>query len=128
EWSSSLSPAPDAHRERAVFVRIVFGAHGRQNGRVAAPATCLGSIVEYLHDGKLTPGLVVREQGEKLTVADGQGTERAINRELVLMRHSEARPTADNLAEVIEALMAERARLSAELDLNLLWEVVREQG
>src|SRR5580693_5987469 len=56
----------------------------------------LGTLVEFLDEGRLKPGLVVREQA--------------------------------NLVAVVDTLRAEHAHLAAELDLNLLWEVVREQG
>src|SRR5208337_1704677 len=108
---------------------IVFAARPSQNGSsMATAAKYPGGLVEYLEEGRLKPALVVREQGEKMVVQDGSGREKAVARELVLVRHPERRVGADDLAEAIAALQEERAQLAADLDLNLLWEVVQEQG
>jgi exoribonuclease-2 len=88
----------------------------------------LGSLVEFLDEGRLKPGLVVRESGNQLAVTEAGGRERSIARDLVMLRHPEHRVTRDTLAAAVAALEAERAQLITELDLNLLWEVVREQG
>ncbi len=88
----------------------------------------LGALVEYLDEGRLRPGLVVREQGEQVTVLDAGGHQKPIARDLILLRHTQRKAEPGNLAEAISALEAERTRLAAELDLNLLWEVVHEQG
>ena len=88
-----------------------------------------GSLIEYLDHGGLHPGFVVREQGDKLVIRDHAGLERTIARELVMMRHGAPRVEADgDPAAQIAALEEEKARLRAELDLTLLWEVVQEQG
>lgn len=89
-----------------------------------------GSLIEYLDHGGLHPGFVVREQGDKLVIRDHAGHERTIVRELVMMRHAAARAEGDDgePAARIAALEEEKARLRAELDLTLLWEVVQEQG
>ncbi|MFZ1122809.1 MAG: ribonuclease catalytic domain-containing protein [Candidatus Binataceae bacterium] len=89
-----------------------------------------GSLIEYLDHGGLHPGFVVREQGDKLVIRDRAGHERTIVRELVMMRHAAARAEGDDgePAARIAALEEEKARLRAELDLTLLWEVVQEQG
>jgi exoribonuclease II len=88
-----------------------------------------GSLVEYLDHGGLHPGFVVREQGDKLVIRDQLGHERTIARELVMMRHGAARAEGEgDRAARIAALEEEKARLRAELDLTLLWEVVQEQG
>src|SRR6185437_125116 len=86
--------------------------------------------VEYLDQGGLQAGLVVREQGDKLVIRDHAGRERTITRELVMMRHGAAREGEGNgsPAARLAALEEEKARLRAELDLTLLWEVVQEQG
>ncbi len=88
----------------------------------------LGVLIEYLSEGRLRPGLVVREQANQITVLDGSGRERSVARNLVLLRHHECKATRDNIATVVAALDEERTRLAAELDLNLLWEVVRDHG
>lgn len=88
----------------------------------------LGSLVEYLDQGKLRTALVVREQGGKVAVLEGEGREKTIERDLVLLRHAERGVTPAELAGAAAAIRAERERLAAELDLELLWEVVREQG
>jgi exoribonuclease-2 len=88
-----------------------------------------GSLIEYLDHGGLHPGFVVREQGDKLVIRDHLGHERTIARELVMMRHGAARAEGNgDPAARIAALEEEKARLRAELDLTLLWEVVQEQG
>lgn len=91
-------------------------------------AKYLGTLVEFLDEGRLKPGLVVREQANHVTVAEAGGRERSIARDLVMLRHADQKVTRDNLAAVVDTLRAEHAQLAAELDLNLLWEVVREQG
>jgi len=88
----------------------------------------LGSLVEYLDQGRFRAGLVVREQDRHLALLDGTGREKLIGRDLVLVRYSDRKADASNLADVIAELEHERAELSSELDLNLLWEVVHEQG
>ena len=88
----------------------------------------LGVVIEYLSEGRLRPGLVVREQANQVTVLDGSGHERLVARDLVMLRHPERKATRDNLATILAALEQERTRLAAELDLNLLWEVVRDHG
>ena len=88
----------------------------------------LGSVVEYLDQGRFRAGLVVREQDRHVALLDAAGHEKLIGRDLVLMRYSDRKANAATLAEVLSDLEHERAALAAELDLNLLWEVVREQG
>jgi exoribonuclease II len=88
----------------------------------------LGTLVEFLDEGRLKPGLVVREQANHVTVAEAGGRERSIARDLIMLRHTDQKVTRDNLVAVVDTLRAEHAQLAAELDLNLLWEVVREQG
>jgi exoribonuclease II len=88
-----------------------------------------GAVVEYFDQGALRPAIVMREHGDRLTVRDAAGHERAIPRELVLVRHP-APPHAEGIdaSEQLAALETEKAALRGELDLNLLWEVVQEQG
>lgn len=88
----------------------------------------LGTLIEFLDEGRLKPGLVVREQANHVTVAEAGGRERSIARDLIMLRHTDQKVTRDNLVAVVDTLRAEHAQLTAELDLNLLWEVVREQG
>jgi len=95
---------------------------------VPANEKYLGVLIEYLSEGRLRPGLVVREQANQVTVLDGSGHERSVARDLVMLRHPERKATRDNLATLLPALEEERTRLAAELDLNLLWEVVRDHG
>ena len=88
----------------------------------------LGSLVEYLDQGRFRAGLVVREQDRHVALLDATGREKLIGRDLVLVRYSDRKADASNLADVLAELEHERAELSSELDLNLLWEVVHEQG
>ncbi|MGH7907270.1 MAG: ribonuclease catalytic domain-containing protein [Candidatus Binataceae bacterium] len=87
-----------------------------------------GALVEYLDRGKLRPGLVVRENGNQLVIADAGGHEKLVQGDLVLLRHGERRTGVDGLAAALAEIGAEREKLGAELDLNLLWEVVHEQN
>jgi exoribonuclease II len=87
-----------------------------------------GALVEFLDEGRLKPGLVVREQGNQLAVIEAGGRERSIARDLVMLRYPDRKVTRETLAAAVAALENERAQLAAELDLNLLWEVVHEHG
>jgi exoribonuclease-2 len=88
----------------------------------------LGSLVEYLDQGHFRAGLVVREQDRHVALLDAGGREKLIPRDLILVRYSDRKADQANLADVLGELSAERAELTSELDLNLLWEVVHEQG
>jgi exoribonuclease-2 len=88
----------------------------------------LGALVEYLNDGRVRPGLVVREQPNQIVVLDSAGHERTVARDLILLRHPERNATRTNLPAILAELDEERTRLAKELDLNLLWEVVRDHG
>ncbi|HKV55496.1 MAG TPA: ribonuclease catalytic domain-containing protein [Candidatus Binataceae bacterium] len=90
------------------------------------PEKYLGMLVEYLDEGRLRPALVVREQSSQIVTLDANGRERPVPRDLVMVRHSDRRPNREQVGAALAALEAERAQLAAELDLNLLWEVVRE--
>jgi exoribonuclease-2 len=87
-----------------------------------------GHVVEFLEHGRLTPGLVVRDLGDRVAVMGADGREKSISRDLVLVRHPGPAVEAANLPAALAALDAERSRLAGELDLRLLWEVVRDQG
>jgi exoribonuclease-2 len=89
-----------------------------------------GALVEFLDQAGLRPAYVIREQGDKLVIRDEAGRERTVSRELVMMRHAapQAENGGDDPAARLAALEEEKARLRAELDLTLLWEVVQEQG
>jgi exoribonuclease II len=88
----------------------------------------LGSLVEYLDQGRFRAGLVMREQDRHVALLDAGGREKLVARDLILVRYSDRKADPANLAEVLGELEAERAELASELDLNLLWEVVHEQG
>ena len=96
--------------------------------QVSANEKYLGALIEYLDAGRLRPGLVVREQANQVVVLEAGGRERLVARDLVLVRHSDRKVSRENLAAAVAAIEEERARLNAELDLDLLWEVVREHG
>ena len=95
---------------------------------MTANAKYLGTVVEYLDQGKLQAGLVVREQGDILHLVGAGGREKTVARDLVLVRHPERKADAASLAAVLTTLEQERAQLKSELDLDLLWGVVHEQG
>jgi exoribonuclease II len=95
---------------------------------VSSPIKYIGTIVEYLDQGRLKAGLVTREQERHLGVVDAAGHEKMVPRDLVLMRHPERRADRETVADVIAELERDRAELAAELDLELLWEVAEEQN
>ena len=88
----------------------------------------IGAVVEYLEQGRLHAGLVVREQANQVAVIGANSREKVFSRDLVLLRHPEHKATRENLSAVLATIEEERTRLSADLDLNLLWEIVAEQG
>jgi len=98
------------------------------NSDVSSPIKYTGTVVEYLDQGRLKAALVTREQERHLAVIDSAGHERLVPRDLVLMRHPDRRADREDVAEVLAELERERAELTAELDLQLLWEVAQEQG
>jgi exoribonuclease II len=95
---------------------------------VAPPQKFTGTIVEYLDEGAFRAGLVVRDQERHLALVDADGRERMVARDLVMISHPDRRPSRDKAAAALAELRAEREALGRELDLNLLWEVVQEQG
>lgn len=98
------------------------------NSDVSSPIKYSGTIVEYLDQGRLKAGLVVREQERHLAVIDSAGREKMVPRDLVLMPHPERRANRETVATVLAELERERVALAAELDLQLLWEVAQEQS
>jgi exoribonuclease II len=95
---------------------------------VQTAAQYTGALVEYLDEGKLCAGFVLREQARNLAIIDGRGRERLVPRDLVMVRYGDHKTDRDGATEAIAALGQERAALAAELDLELLWQVVHEQG
>src|SRR5579859_7347337 len=83
-------------------------------------------LVEYLDDGRLRAALAAREQSDQVVVMDASGNERKISRDLVLVRHPDRRVARENLKTALAVLNDEHTRLATEVDLNLLWEIVRE--
>ncbi|MGH7781195.1 MAG: hypothetical protein ACREQR_15375, partial [Candidatus Binataceae bacterium] len=95
---------------------------------VKYPTRYTGAIVEYLDEGRFRAALALREQERHVAVLDADGRERLIARDLVMIVHPERRPTREAAPGAIATLEAERTALAQELDLNLLWEIVQEQG
>ena len=87
----------------------------------------IGAVVEYLEQGRLHTGLVVREQANQVAVIGANSREKVFSRDLVLLRHPEHKANRENLATVLAAIEQERQQLASDLDLNLLWEIVSEQ-
>ncbi len=87
-----------------------------------------GRLVEFLDQGRLRPGLIVRDQGDRVALLGADGREKLVSRDLILVRHSERNIEPSGLAAALTELEGERARLAGDLDLKLLWEVVRDQG
>jgi exoribonuclease-2 len=98
------------------------------NSDVSSSIKYIGSIIEYLDQGRLKAALVTREQERHLAVVDSAGHERLVPRDLVLMRHPDRHADRENVVEVLAGLEHDRSELAAELDLHLLWEVVQEQS
>ncbi|MHB8383814.1 MAG: RNB domain-containing ribonuclease, partial [Candidatus Binataceae bacterium] len=92
------------------------------------PVRYAGAIIEYLDEGGFRAALALRDQERHVAVLEADGRERLIARDLVMIAYPERRPTREAAASAIAALAAERAALAGELDLNLLWEIVQEQG
>ncbi|HEX4209712.1 MAG TPA: ribonuclease catalytic domain-containing protein [Candidatus Binataceae bacterium] len=88
----------------------------------------IGALVEYLEQGHLHAGLVVREQANQVAVIGANSREKVFSRDLVLLRHTEHKASRENLAAVLANIEEERQHLGADLDLNLLWEIVSEQS
>jgi exoribonuclease-2 len=108
---------------------MVFDAVQGQNRRTVASANkFVGNLVEYLDQSKLRTGLVIREQGNRVGVLEPGGREKVVSADLILLQHPDSRINSNELAAKAAAIDGERSRLASELDLNLLWEVVREQG
>lgn len=87
-----------------------------------------GRLVEFLDQGRLKPGLIVREQADRVALLGADGREKLVSRDLILVRHSERNIDPSRLSAVLAEMEGERARLAGELDLKLLWEVVRDQA
>jgi exoribonuclease-2 len=85
-----------------------------------------GILVEYLANGRLYAGAAMREQGDKVVVMDASGNEQKISRDLILVRYADRPVTRENIGVALSALKAEHESLGHELDLNLLWEIVRD--
>jgi exoribonuclease-2 len=92
------------------------------------PVRYAGTIVEYLDEGRFRAAFAVRDQERHVAVLDSAGRERIVARDLVMFAHRDRRPTREAAPDAIAALEAERSELARELDLNLLWEIVQEQG
>jgi exoribonuclease-2 len=108
---------------------MVLPARERHNdSNVPDSEKYIGALVEYLEQGRLHAGLVIREQANQVAVIGANSREKVFSRDLVLLRHSEHKASRENLAAVLAIIEEERTRLSADLDLNLLWEIVSEQG
>jgi exoribonuclease-2 len=108
---------------------VFIFARRQNNSAMAATANnFLGSLVAYLDGTKLRTGLVVREHGSRVALLEAAGREKTVERDLLLLRYSDRQADAHSLAAVLASIDQERARLASELDLHLLWEVIRDQG
>jgi exoribonuclease II len=87
-----------------------------------------GALIDYLEQGRFQSALVIREQERHLAVVDTDGRERLVPRDLVMARYPERHSNRAHAAQAIEALQNERSELAGELDLELLWGVISEQG
>jgi exoribonuclease-2 len=63
-----------------------------------------------------------------ISVIDQNGREKQIKRELIFISHPERKAEARTAPAALADLSIAHAELSAELDLNLLWEVTRDQN
>ena len=80
---------------------MVLPARGRQNdSNVTGSEKYIGCVVEYLEQGRLHAGLVVREQANQVAVIGASGREKVFSRDLVLLRHAERKASRENLAAV----------------------------
>ncbi len=63
-----------------------------------------------------------------MALIGADGREKLVSRDLILVRHSERNIDPSNLSAALAEMEGERSRLAGELDLKLLWEVVKDQG
>ena len=61
----------------------------------------LGSLVEYLDQGRFRAGLVAREQDRHIALLDAGGREKLIARDLILVRYSDRKADPTNLTDVL---------------------------
>ena len=87
-----------------------------------------GTLIDYLDQGRFETGFVIRDQERHVAVIDAAGCEHLVPRDLVMARYAERRVDRAAAAPGIEALKADRAALHSELDMELLWGVISEQG
>src|SRR5579875_1181081 len=87
-----------------------------------------GTLVEFLHAGKLHFGLALKEQGELVTVLEPSGQRATVKRSLIFVSHPEHRADERTFEAAFEELAKARAELATDLDLRLLWEITREQS
>lgn len=78
----------------------------------------MATVIEYLRGEQLTAGLLTGEEKKKLVVQDHRGRSTRIAADKVLFRHA---------AASVSALDRQRAELTAQLDVELLWEAAREE-
>ena len=90
--------------------------------------TSLGRIVEYLERGKIRRGMVVAAREAELAVVDANGVRRSMPPSSVLFSRNSAGRTVGEPAEQIRIFEAERAQFLEQIDLDLLWGVVHDQG
>ena len=87
-----------------------------------------GRLIEFLDQGRLKPGLIIRDQADRVALLGADGREKLVSRDLILVRHSERNIDPSDLSAAFAELEGERSRLAGELDLKLFWEVVKDQG
>ena len=87
-----------------------------------------GTLIDYLDQGRFETGFAIRDQERHVAVVDTGGREHLVPRDLVMARYPERHIDRAAAAGGIEALKAERAGLHCELDMELLWGVISEQG
>lgn len=112
------------------FVSAIFRDSTDANRKSVAQnnSKVSGRLVEFLDQGRLKPGLIIRDQADRVALLGADGREKLVSRDLILVRHSDRNIDPSNLSAALAEMEGERSRQAGELDLKLLWEVVRDQG
>lgn len=90
------------------------------------------SIIEFIDNKKIICGLVLEVYDNKLRLLTENGREVSLAVSRVLHKSSGAeinpRASREQMVESLKGIAARRARLAHQVDVQLLWEVLHEEG
>lgn len=90
------------------------------------------SIIEFIDNKKIICGLVLEVYDNKLRLLTENGREVSLSANRVMHKSSGAeinpRASREQMVESLKAIAARRARLANQVDVQLLWEVLHEEG